>query len=257
MNAQVFSYLESLEAAVVCPSDDLMSAVATCHNQRESSAEHLTESALQRLALRRMLASNSLSRSSSAERDERRFWDEANHWVHQFLSNGGNLKVEHTAIINSLVTGAQDRRPSGPRECALYSCGQQYLPHEQVPAALEWLQWALDRPQLEPILKAGLLYCALVTIHPYRNGNGRTARLAADTLLLASGFLPVCFPSPVSSHVAQMCPLEYTAGKRPLEEPQAKGRVAVRDAGLTLRRFVRGVQQSYTFISRSAAQPLA
>ena len=53
-----------------------------------------------------------------------------------------------------------------------------------------------------PLKKAFEIYLSIVTIHPFVNGNGRTARLAADWILMSSGYLPVCFDSPIQSHVA-------------------------------------------------------
>ena len=43
-------------------------------------------------------------------------------------------------------------------------------------------------PDIDPVLKAGLAHIHLVAIHPFVDGNGRTARLLATLLLQSSGW---------------------------------------------------------------------
>jgi hypothetical protein len=44
-----------------------------------------------------------------------------------------------------------------------------------------------------PLLLAAQLYQRLLSIHPFQNGNGRTARLVLDWLLLRQGLPPAVF----------------------------------------------------------------
>ncbi|MDR1686466.1 MAG: Fic family protein [Desulfovibrio sp.] len=44
---------------------------------------------------------------------------------------------------------------------------------------------------LHPVVQAAKIHACLVAIHPFGDGNGRTARLAMNTLLIQNGFLPV------------------------------------------------------------------
>jgi Fic family protein len=53
-----------------------------------------------------------------------------------------------------------------------------------VPAALDRTR----RTQLHVAIRAAELHCNLVAIHPFVDGNGRTARLAMNHLLLANGY---------------------------------------------------------------------
>lgn len=68
-----------------------------------------------------------------------------------------------------------------------------YLPPEakDVPglmaALVDWFQ-AAEHEQLPAPLAAGLLHYQFVTIHPYYDGNGRTARLLATFLLSRAGY---------------------------------------------------------------------
>jgi Fic family protein len=45
-----------------------------------------------------------------------------------------------------------------------------------------------NRPGVDPVLAAAELHYNCVAIHPFNDGNGRTARLLMDYLLLKSGY---------------------------------------------------------------------
>ncbi|MDR1659777.1 MAG: Fic family protein [Desulfovibrio sp.] len=44
---------------------------------------------------------------------------------------------------------------------------------------------------LHPVVQAAKIHACLVAVHPFGDGNGRTARLAMNTILIQNGFLPV------------------------------------------------------------------
>jgi hypothetical protein len=52
------------------------------------------------------------------------------------------------------------------------------------------------------VVRASRIYQWLISIHPFTNANGRTARIAADYVLIEAGYLPTVFPSPLSFSVA-------------------------------------------------------
>ncbi|HCC84313.1 MAG TPA: cell filamentation protein Fic [Candidatus Pacebacteria bacterium] len=60
----------------------------------------------------------------------------------------------------------------------------------QVPAEMkQLLSWlAKDKKQLHPIELAALLHHKLVYIHPFFDGNGRTARLVMNIILMGAGY---------------------------------------------------------------------
>ncbi len=65
-----------------------------------------------------------------------------------------------------------------------------------LPAALE------ERArEVHPIAAAALAYQWLVTVHPFDDGNGRTARLVTDLLLARAGLPPACIAGG-ADHVA-------------------------------------------------------
>ena len=56
---------------------------------------------------------------------------------------------------------------------------------------LEWGDWLNDpAQQTEPILRAALAHHQLAAIHPFIDGNGRTARLVMNLLLMRDGYPP-------------------------------------------------------------------
>lgn len=116
--------------------------------------------------------------------------------VEEWAARGDTLTEERIRRLHALVEGRS--RPSPYRD------GQNtirdsetgalvYLPPEakDVPALMtglvEWIGQA-ERERLPPPLIAGLAHYQFVTIHPYYDGNGRTARLLATFLLQRSGY---------------------------------------------------------------------
>ncbi|MDD2216245.1 MAG: Fic family protein [Eubacteriales bacterium] len=56
----------------------------------------------------------------------------------------------------------------------------------------EWIK--TERKQYHPVKFAALLHKKLVFIHPFKDGNGRVARLLMNTALIQDGFLPALIP---------------------------------------------------------------
>ncbi len=116
--------------------------------------------------------------------------------VEEWAARGAELTEELIQRIHALVEGRA--RPSRYRD------GQNtirdsetgalvYLPPEarDVPALMAglvaWIRQA-EKERLPPPLIAGLAHYQFVTIHPYYDGNGRTARLFATFLLQRDGY---------------------------------------------------------------------
>lgn len=63
---------------------------------------------------------------------------------------------------------------------------------KDVMAAMEnWENWSGAHPAVPAILRAAILHAWLVHIHPYRDGNGRSARAVQNLELVRSGYPPV------------------------------------------------------------------
>ncbi|RRR65834.1 MAG: Fic family protein [Candidatus Viridilinea halotolerans] len=65
-------------------------------------------------------------------------------------------------------------------------------PAREVPALLEqWLAWLeTEGLQYEPVTRMALAHHGFLAVHPFLDGNGRTARLLLNLLLLRAGYPP-------------------------------------------------------------------
>ena len=65
-----------------------------------------------------------------------------------------------------------------------------YIPPEymEVPALLKELFDYIDESDDHPLIKAAVIHYQLVTIHPFEDGNGRTARILSSYFLSLNGF---------------------------------------------------------------------
>jgi Fic family protein len=62
---------------------------------------------------------------------------------------------------------------------------------ERLEAALAaWEQFAQERNDLPPLVRAAMLHYQFLTIHPFHDGNGRVARILVPLFLAAEGRLP-------------------------------------------------------------------
>ena len=169
--------------------------------QLESTIEKLGEKLssfanpdFEKLTRARILASNThLKEQSSLQK-----WDAANATLAEFISQESPL-LEIFQGINQSLTDSQ----SELRDHRIFTCDEEYLEPEHVPAAVETLKgYSEGFLKNSPLAFGFYLYLWGVTVHPFENGNGRTARLLGDYKLIQNGFLPMCFQSPVYSHVA-------------------------------------------------------
>lgn len=102
------------------------------------------------------------------------------------------IKEEHILAIHGIIlSGIDDEWAGRYRETEVFIRGTAVtLPQPQkVPYLMdEFVQW-LERQQEEhPVHIAALAHLKLVTIHPFRDGNGRTARLLMNLILRLHGY---------------------------------------------------------------------
>ena len=64
-----------------------------------------------------------------------------------------------------------------------------YLIQEQIEQMMSWYQ--SEAKSLHPIERGAMLHAIFVGIHPFIDGNGRTARLLLNLELMKAGFPPV------------------------------------------------------------------
>jgi Fic family protein len=95
--------------------------------------------------------------------------------IDQILESGGDYRSQQV-VVRSVETGEISWRPP---------------PAVEVPYLVEdlifWLNQKHSR-QIHPVLRAGITHLALVAIHPFVEGNGRTARAMATLVLFTEGY---------------------------------------------------------------------
>jgi len=112
-----------------------------------------------------------------------------------------NDEISETRIkkLHELFYSQIDNANAGEyRKVEVYISGSEFLPPE--PEKVEGLmqeftaQIKLKKEQLHPVDFAAWLHLELVTIHPFIDGNGRTARLLMNLALLQADYPVVIIP---------------------------------------------------------------
>ncbi len=101
-----------------------------------------------------------------------------------------NIKELHQLILK----GIDDSNGGKYRNEKVFISGANHVPPEyiKVPELMEKLILNYDEwSKYHPLIKASLLHGELVKIHPFTDGNGRTARLIMNMELMKSGYVPV------------------------------------------------------------------
>jgi hypothetical protein len=128
-------------------------------------------------------------------------WTEAQSKIRSWRAEGRRLDATLLCDLNGLhcAHGTQSE-PAGQWRTKCIAAGGMfhltYLPPPAIPEAMEALfaQLEVDRAEgAHPILAAARFYQRLLSIHPFSDGNGRTAREALNWLLEDAGLLPASF----------------------------------------------------------------
>ncbi|MGE0200474.1 MAG: Fic family protein [Candidatus Melainabacteria bacterium] len=122
--------------------------------------------------------------------------------------------------LHALVTeGTEASQPGRYRTKPVIITGSTYLPPQpqDVPKRMQAFlneqlpQWRADE---HPVHTAALAHLALVNIHPFMDGNGRTARLLMNLLLLQAGYPITLIPPILRQEYIACLDIAHTQGKR-------------------------------------------
>ena len=109
-----------------------------------------------------------------------------------------DLNAIHAALMGDAHDAGTLRHQQGWIGTALHPSPHGAIhvapPAEMVPALMEDLLAAANRPTAAPLLQAALVHAQYVTIHPYRDGNGRTGRCLMHLMLRRAGLTSACAP---------------------------------------------------------------
>ncbi len=183
----------------------------------------ITTASLERLNVARLGSSNTLLRDSQA----RERWDKSQLLIHKWIQEERPITWEAIVELHENLTGD----PSQLRTQRVFTGRHEHLQPEDLPAAIERL--TVDLKDLEanrhPVEAAALLRYWLVSIHPFRDGNGRTSTLAADWVLLRNGYPPFCFAEVIDGTVAAVPEGKtYATPERAIEKSIASLNVSFR-----------------------------
>ncbi|NCC36951.1 MAG: Fic family protein [Chloroflexia bacterium] len=94
--------------------------------------------------------------------------------------------------LHALITKDLLASSGAYRTGAVFIAGSEYRPphHREVPGLMQdWFAWLEgDGQQSPPLIRATLAHEMLLAIHPFLDGNGRTARLVLNLQLMQSGY---------------------------------------------------------------------
>jgi Fic family protein len=105
------------------------------------------------------------------------------------------IRIMHALVMRGLLP--PDQEPGVYRAQDLpdlaYGPPAAYAVTSEMGTFARWLTTKPDSPEYEPdpLVRATLAHTWLLTVHPFLNGNGRTARLVLNLLLLRAGY-PWC-----------------------------------------------------------------
>ncbi len=122
----------------------------------------------------------------------------ANTFIENEAKMGSPLSLAIISETNRLIEqgGNESKKPGSFRDIPIQITGAIVQPPHwsEVRPLLENAIYDLETNSLHPIVAAAYMHWEVARIHPFENGNGRTARLTQDFVLIKAGLLPVGVP---------------------------------------------------------------
>jgi len=110
----------------------------------------------------------------------------------QYVSQYG-INLTTVAMLGSLV--APEAHPYNTFRITEVTFGRFTPPSkENIPGLIDNLLWRLNNSGFSPVIKAIEAHIEMVRIHPYEDGNGRSARLLQNIYLQEAGYPPAIIP---------------------------------------------------------------
>lgn len=120
---------------------------------------------------------------------------EAIQYVEDLVQNTEPITAFHVRQIHKLIlTHIDDENAGSCRKTQVRIAGAPFAPPESwriTSLMAEWSDWVASvEGSMHPIVLAAQAHHRLVATHPFVDGNGRTARLVMNLLLMRSGYPP-------------------------------------------------------------------
>ncbi len=123
-----------------------------------------------------------------------------------------NVRNIHSLILRGIDPGNAGRY----RTENVVISGADHIPpsHELVAQLMQQLVFDYDHAwkRYHPVVRAALLHGEFVKIHPFTDGNGRTARLLLNFELMRNGYVPVIIPTVDRVRYYDVLDLAHTSG---------------------------------------------
>lgn len=135
-----------------------------------------------------------IGRKSLKEHLEATNHKDAIQFVEKLASSSDKITERNIREIHSLILKEIDQRYAGCyRDIIVRITGSAHTPPE--PIKVLALMRSFEKKQLNkdadhPVIQAALAHFELVNIHPFVDGNGRTARLLMNLILIKNGYVP-------------------------------------------------------------------
>jgi Fic family protein len=116
-------------------------------------------------------------------------------FLFELVNDNVEITENYLKQIHSLIIGDdQTKSPGNYRNIGVTITGSDHKPPEpfEVPIRMRDLfDWIKANENENPIVLGAVAHHEMVKIHPFKDGNGRTARLLLNLILLKKGF-PIC-----------------------------------------------------------------
>jgi Fic family protein len=133
--------------------------------------------------------------------------------VRELTASDGTLDEREVSNLHAWVLRGIDREGAGRyRSLPVMITGSRHLAPQPWAVAKLMADYGLwltgESVQLHPVVRAAEAHERLVTIHPFIDGNGRTARLVMNLILMANGYAIANIPGDIDSRRAYYDALE-------------------------------------------------
>ncbi len=116
-------------------------------------------------------------------------------YMREIVESGRILDAAAILALHTLVLGADDQRAGRIRTFGVKISGARHIPPAwpEVSEAFDAMlgSYCGRRDATHPVVLAADLHHAIAHVHPFAEGNGRTARLVANAHLMQFGYAPV------------------------------------------------------------------
>lgn len=107
--------------------------------------------------------------------------------LHSILLKHSSKDQRHKGAYKNLPNSVVASYPDGNQRI-IFNTTAPHLTQKEMQEMIDWVNTALQRSTVHPLLVTGLCVYEFLSIHPFQDGNGRLSRLLTTLLLLKTGY---------------------------------------------------------------------